>query len=438
MAVVVVGVSHHTAPVDVRDRVAVPSAEYPTALVDLTKLPGVEEAALISTCNRTEAYIVSREDGNQVGDRLLQHLCERAGGTGELEDHFFTHQDSAAVRHLYQVTSGLNSMIMGEPQIAGQVKDAGASALDLGTSGRILNRLFRGAVEASKRARTETEIAAGAVSVPFAAVELAKKIFGRLDGQHAFVLGAGEMSELTARHLVENGVSSLSVASRTESRAKDLADAVDGRAMGWSDAMDRLHEADIVISATSAPYFVLEKEAVAAAMSKRRNKQMFLIDIAVPRDISPEVGSIYNVVSYDIDNLQAVVGANLQKREEEAKKAREIVQAEVAAFEGWQQSLDVQPAVVALRKRFHSVLEEEFQRAKLGDLSDEQKERVAIVLRQFTNKLLHTPTTQLKKLAEDGSSADHVDTLIQLFDLAEDIVNSRQDQTASPQKVQTS
>jgi glutamyl-tRNA reductase len=163
---------------------------------------------------------------------------------------------------------------------------------------------------------------------------------------------------------------------------------------------------------------------------------MFLIDIAVPRDISPEVGSIYNVVSYDIDDLQAVVGANLQKREEEAKKAREIVLVEVSAFEAWQQSLDVQPAVVALRKRFHSVLEEEFERAKLGDLSDEQKERVAILLRQFTNKLLHTPTTKLKKLAEDGSSADHVDTLIQLFDLAEEIVNPRQDQTAPPQKVQ--
>ena len=297
--------------------------------------------------------------------------------------------------------------------------------MEFGTSGRILNRLFRGAVEASKRARTETEIAAGAVSVPFAAVELAKKIFGKLDGQSAFVLGAGEMSELTARHLVENGVSSLSVASRTMARAKDLADAVNGRAMGWADALERLQEADIVISSTSAPNYVLEKDVVAEAMARRRNKQMFLIDIAVPRDISPEVGSLYNVVLYDIDNLQAVVGANIQKRQEEAEKAKLIVSEEVVAFESWQQSLDVQPAVVALRKRFHAMMQQELERAKLNDLSEEQQERVAMVLRQFTNKLLHSPTTQLKKLAEGGEGTEHVDTLIQLFNLAEDVTESQ-------------
>jgi glutamyl-tRNA reductase len=437
MAVVVVGVSHHTAPVDVRDRIAVLSSDYPAALVELSKIPGVEETALISTCNRTEAYVVA-DHGDDAIAAVRQYLCDRAGGDSDLSECFFAHQDSKVISHLYQVASGLDSMIMGEPQIAGQVKEAGARALDLGTSGRILNRLFRGAAEASKRARTETEIAAGAVSVPFAAVELAKKIFGSLEGQHAFVLGAGEMSELTARHLVENGVASLSVASRTESRAQDLADAVNGRAMGWADAMERLHEADIVISATSAPYYVLEKEAAAAAMSKRRNKQMFMIDIAVPRDISPEVGSIYNVVLYDIDDMQAVVGANIHKRGVEAEKAREIVQVEVLAFEAWQQSLDVQPAVVALRKHFHEIVEEELGRAKLNDLSDDQRERVAVVLRQFTNKLLHTPTTQLKKLAEDGRSAEHVDSLIQLFDLAEDILLSRTKQAPKLDQVKTS
>ena len=436
MPVVVVGVSHHTAPVDVRDRIAILSTNYPTALVELSKLPVIEEAALISTCNRTEAYVVSEDVDNAI--KVVQKFfCDQAGGENDLIAYFFSHHGSEAVRHLYQVTSGLNSMIMGEPQIAGQVKEAGARALDLGTSSRILNRLFRGAVETSKRARTETEIAAGAVSVPFAAVELAKKIFGDLEGQHAFVLGAGEMSELTARHLVENGVASLSVASRTIARSKDLAEAVNGRAMGWEDAMNRLHEADIVISSTSAPNYVLEKEAATAAMSKRRNKQMFMIDIAVPRDISPEVESVYNVVLYDIDDLQAVVGANIQKRTEEAEKAKDIVLVEVDAFEGWQQSLDVQPAVVALRKLFHEIVEDELDRAKLNDLSDSQRERVAVVLRQFTNKLLHTPTTQLKKLAQEGQAAEHVDSLIQLFDLAEEIVLIRAKQKTGFDEVKT-
>ena len=437
MAVVVVGISHHTAPVDVRDRVAVPTAEYPVALADLADVEPLAEVALISTCNRTEAYAIA-DDGDAAVAAIEAHLAGRAGDECDVKPHLFSHQGVDAVKHLYRVTSGLDSMIMGEPQIAGQVKDAGARAMEFGTSGRVLNRLFRGAVEASKRARTETEIAAGAVSVPFAAVELAKKIFGKLDGQNAFVLGAGEMSELTARHLVENGVSSLSVASRTMSRAKDLAEAVNGRAMGWADALERLQEADIVISSTSAPYYVLEKEVVAEAMTRRRNKQMFLIDIAVPRDISPEVGTIYNVVLYDIDDLQAVVGANIQKRQEEAEKARKIVIEEVAAFESWQQSLDVQPAVVALRKRFHEMMHQELERAKLNDFTEEQQERVAMVLRQFTNKLLHSPTTQLKKLAEDGEGIEHVDTLIQLFNLAEEMMPVPANATEPLQKAKSS
>jgi glutamyl-tRNA reductase len=436
MAIVVVGVSHHTAPVDIRDSIAVSAAEYPVALSDLAGVKHVDEVALISTCNRTEAYAVSKNADAAVV-AIQAHIGKRAYEI-DVSDHLFSYQRDDAIKHLYRVAAGLDSMIMGEPQIAGQVKDAGARAMELGTSGRILNRLFRGAVEASKRARTETEIAAGAVSVPFAAVELAKKIFGQLEGQNAFVLGAGEMSELTARHLVENGVSGLSVASRTMARAKDLAEAVNGRAMGWSDALERLQEADIVISSTSAPHYVIGKDVVAEAMSNRRNKQMFLIDIAVPRDIAPDVGDLYNVVLYDIDDLQAVVGGNIQKRQEEAEKAKEIVNEEVVAFEAWVQSLDVQPAVVALRKRFHEIMQQELERAKLTDFSDDQREKVAMVLRQFTNKLLHSPTTQLKKLAEGGEGTDHVDTLIQLFCLADEILSTKESAADSLDRVKPS
>lgn len=421
MSILVIGLSHQTAPVDVRDRVAVPSSEALLALESLFGLDTVDEGALISTCNRTEAYAITR-DPDATRDEVVRLLCDRSGMTPEeLEDHLFVHRDTEAARHLFSVASGLHSMIMGEPQIAGQVKDAGRLALESGCSSRILNRLFRSAVEASKRARTETEIAAGAVSVSFAAVELARKIFGDLSNKTALVLGAGEMSELTVRHLVENGVSALLVASRTMSRAQDLADAVDGQAMGWEDAIENLHRADIVISSTSAPYHILRQDQVAAAMQSRRNRQMFLIDIAVPRDIDPDVGQIYNVLLYDIDDLQAVVGDNIKKRSEEAEKARTIVEEEVEGFKAWLASLDVQPAVVALRRAFHEIMTSELQRAKLADLTDEQQERVAVLLRQFTNKLLHAPTTQLKASAEQGDGAAHVDSLIQLFNLSDAI-----------------
>jgi glutamyl-tRNA reductase len=215
-------------------------------------------------------------------------------------------------------------MVMGEPQIAGQVKDAGAFALAAGSSKTVLNRLFRSATEASKRARTETEIGTGAVSVSFAAVELAKKILGDLGGQRALVLGAGEMSELTALHLASNGVKSLTVASRTLARAEDLAERIKGRAVAWDVAMAQLDQADVVISSTSAEVYVLERDAVAAAMQKRKNRSMFLIDIAMPRDLDPEIGKLYNVFLYDLDDLESVVGANLEKRNVEAQKVQVI------------------------------------------------------------------------------------------------------------------
>lgn len=421
MPVLVVGLSHKTAPVDVRDRVAVPAGETKSALESLARVEEVDECALISTCNRTEAYAVT-QNPDIAGNGILRFFCDRSGMTAtELNEHLFTHSDIDAVRHLFGVSAGLHSMIVGEPQIAGQVKDAGSLALETRCSSRILNRLFRSAVETSKRARTETEIGSGAVSISFAAVELARKIFGDLSGKTVLVLGAGEMSELTARHLIDNGVEDLWVASRTKSRAEELATAVQGNALGWDEGIEALYRADIVISSTSAPTPILRQDQVTAAMQRRRNRQMFLIDIAVPRDIAPDVADVYNVLLYDIDDLQAVVGENIQKRSGEAEKSRGIVEEEVAGFEGWLASLDVQPAVVALRQAFHEVMTAELERAKLTDLTDEQRERVALLLRQFTNKLLHAPTTRLKASAEQGEGAAHVDSLIQLFDLSEAI-----------------
>ena len=417
MSIVVVGLNHRTASVDVRDRVSVSDQKHGSILEQLYALGSVVECSLISTCNRSEAYVIT-DDPEAARAGVIGVFGEISGiHAGELGEFTFTRNDLDAVRHLLCVASGLDSMIMGEPQIAGQVKDAGARALEAGTSGTVLNRLFRSAVETSKRARTETEIADGAVSVSFAAVALAKKILGKLDERTALVLGAGEMSELTARHLVDGGVGRLMVSSRTFMRARDLAKRVNGKALSWSDAMDGLQRADIVISSTSATVPILEKPRVARAMQQRRNNAMFLIDIAVPRDIDPDAGSLYNVFLYDIDDLQAVVGANMKKRRREAEKARHIVDEEVRVFASWLNSLDVVPAIVAMRQRFQELLEEELDRARLSDFSEVQQEKVAGLLRLYMNKLLHAPQVRLREAADSGEALNYVDTLIRLFDL---------------------
>ncbi|MDP6779218.1 MAG: glutamyl-tRNA reductase [Candidatus Latescibacteria bacterium] len=417
MPVVVLGLNHRTAPIEVRDAIAVSPHGLRAVLELMIQLPAVNECALISTCNRSEAYVVT--DDPTEACRWVTEVLSDLGGMipDQLGVHLYSHTDLDAVRHLFAVAAGLDSMIVGEPQIAGQVKDAGTAAMEARTSRVVLNRQFRCAVEASKRARTETEIGAGAVSVSYAAVELAKKIFGDLGDRAAFVIGAGEMSELTAKHLVESGVRSITVASRTLERAQELAVRVSGEALDWEDAMAHLDRADIVISSTSASTHVLHCEEVAAAMQRRRNRQMFLIDIAVPRDIEPEVGELYNVLLYNIDDLQSVVGVNLKKRQEEAQKARAIIEEEVAEFSTWQNSLEVVPAIVAIRQRFREVLDEELEHARLSGFTDEQRARVADLLRRYMNKLLHGPMVRLKAEADSGNGLADVDTLMRLFDL---------------------
>jgi len=417
MPIVALGLSHHTAPVEVREGVAVSPEALPSVLKQIGQAPEISECAMLATCNRSEVYMVCSRP--QAACDAVVETLSRIGGVdaARIREHLFVHQNADAVRHLFEVAAGLDSMIMGEPQIAGQVKDAGAAAMEAGSSRTVLNRLLRSAIEASKRARTETEIGLGAVSVSFAAVALARKIFGDLSGQSALVLGAGEMSELTARHLVENGVRALTVTSRTLERAQDLADRVGGRALPWQGAMTDLHHADIVMSATGSPDYILSRDAVAQAMHRRRNQQMFLIDIAVPRDIDPDAGALYNVVLYDIDDLQAAVGANMKKRQVEAERARRILAEEEASFLSWLNSLDVVPAIVALRERFREVMEAELDWARMSDFTEEQQARVGNLLRRYMNKLLHEPVTQLKKTADSDDGVVFVDALVHLFGL---------------------
>ncbi|MXZ07901.1 MAG: glutamyl-tRNA reductase [Gemmatimonadetes bacterium] len=422
MSLVVIGLSYRTAPVEIRDGVAVLPQALDAVLQYFSSVPEIVECAVLSTCNRSEVYCVAT-DIHAARTAVIAGWNEQSGlDTDALGQHTVVYRDAEAVRHLFGVACGLDSMVMGEPQIAGQVKEAGAAALSMGTSKTVLNRLFRTATEVSKRARTETEIATGAVSVSFAAVELAKKIFGNLEGHTALVLGAGEMSELTARHLTDNGVKSLLVTSRTLARAQNLAMRVGGRAISWDEGIGSLHGADVVISSTSAEAYVLERHHVAAAMQKRNNRSMFLIDIAMPRDIDPVVGDLYNVFLYDLDDLESVVGANLEKREIEADKVNTIIEEEVENFSAWINSLSVVPAIVALRGHFQSFMDSELAQARLSEFSDEQRAQVTNLMRRFMNKVLHKPVTRLREAGEEEDGGAYVAALSYLFDLVvEDI-----------------
>ena len=422
MSLVVIGLSYRTAPVEIRDGVAVLPQALDAVLQYFSSVPEIVECAVLSTCNRSEVYCVAT-DIHAARTAVIAGWSEQSGLDADaLGQHTVVYRDAEAVRHLFGVACGLDSMVMGEPQIAGQVKEAGAAALSMGTSKTVLNRLFRTATEVSKRARTETEIATGAVSVSFAAVELAKKIFGNLEGHTALVLGAGEMSELTARHLTDNGVKSLLVTSRTLARAQNLAMRVGGRAISWDEGIGSLHGADVVISSTSAEAYVLERHHVAAAMQKRNNRSMFLIDIALPRDIDPVVGDLYNVFLYDLDDLESVVGANLEKRKIEADKVNTIIEEEVENFSAWINSLSVVPAIVALRGHFQSFMDSELAQARLSEFSDEQRAQVTNLMRRFMNKVLHKPVTRLREAGEEEDGGAYVAALSYLFDLAvEDI-----------------
>ncbi|MYC12936.1 MAG: glutamyl-tRNA reductase [Gemmatimonadetes bacterium] len=422
MSLVVIGLSYRTAPVEIRDGVAVLPQALDAVLQYFSSVPEIVECAVLSTCNRSEVYCVAT-DIHAARTAVIAGWSEQSGLDADaLGQHTVVYRDAEAVRHLFGVACGLDSMVMGEPQIAGQVKEAGAAALSMGTSKTVLNRLFRTATEVSKRARTETEIATGAVSVSFAAVELAKKIFGNLEGHTALVLGAGEMSELTARHLTDNGVKSLLVTSRTLARAQNLAMRVGGRAISWDEGIGSLHGADVVISSTSAEAYVLERHHIAAAMQKRNNRSMFLIDIAMPRDIDPVVGDLYNVFLYDLDDLESVVGANLEKRKIEADKVNTIIEEEVENFSAWINSLSVVPAIVALRGHFQSFMDSELAQARLSEFSDEQRAQVTNLMRRFMNKVLHKPVTRLREAGEEEDGGAYVAALSYLFDLVvEDI-----------------
>lgn len=422
MEIIVVGLSHKTAPVEIREKVAFAQDCLHEALTAVRNLPSVHEGVIVSTCNRVEVYAATRHRETGI-DALIQFMADYHGfSVEELRPHLYVFPGEDAVRHVFRVASSLDSMVVGEPQILGQVKDAYEAAAQGSATGHVLNRFMHKAFTTAKRVRTETRIAHAAVSVSFAAVDLAKGIFGDLEGKSVMVIGAGEMCELAVTHLVENGVTDVRVTNRTLARAEALAQRFNGKAAPFDEFKNQLHEIDIVISSTGSPTFVLLAEDVKAAIKARKQRPMFLIDIAVPRDIDPKINDLANVFLYDVDDLQSVVESNKKERTKEAAKAEKIVSQELESFLGWLKKLEVAPTIRALRDKFETIRGDELQKSlrHFGDgISSAQLKSLESMTKAIVNKILHGPTDQLKKLAEDPELDISIDAIRFMFGLEE-------------------
>ncbi len=419
MNIIVVGLSHKTAPVEIREKVAFSPTAMDRPLKEMAALPGIVEAMIVSTCNRVELYATTRQ--TETGKLQLRNFLARYHqlAAETLEPHLYELEGEDAIRHVFRVAASLDSMVIGEPQILGQIKTAYGYAAEFKSVGLILNRFLHKAFSVAKRVRTETEIASNAVSVSFAAVELARKIFGTLDGKNVLLIGAGEMCELAARHFLNNGVSSVLVTNRTFERAVKLAEEFKGRAIPFDDFPFHLHQVDIVLTSTGAPTFILGPKKVEEVLRQRKNKPMFFIDIAVPRDIDPKVNDLANVYLYDVDDLQGVVQANLKERHKEAKKAEAIVDQEIGQFYRWLGSLEVVPTIVSLRSRLEEIRRGEVEKTfgNLKDLQEKERRAIEAMSAAIINKVLHQPITTLKKAQNEAGSDVYVDAVRALFAL---------------------
>jgi len=419
MNIIVVGLSHKTASVDIREKVAFAPTNMEKPLAALVAIPDITEAIIVSTCNRVEIYATTHDIAGGIA-RIKRFLADyHKLSLDTLDSHLYSHHGEAAIRHVFRVASSLDSMVVGEPQILGQIKTAYGYAAEFKSSGIILNRFLHKAFSVAKRVRTETRIASSAVSVAFAAVELARKIFDELSDKTVMLIGAGEMCELAAKHFLNNGVRGVMVTNRTFERAERLAEEFGGRAVQFDDLFDYLHKADIVLSSTGAPHCIIGPKDLEEVMRRRKLRPMFFIDIAVPRDIDPKVNNVENVYLYTVDDLQEVVTANLQQRAAEAKKAEEIVDQEIGQFFKWLSSLEVTPTIVALRAKFDEIRKAELEKtlANWKDLTPEGQKRLEACTAAIMNKLLHPPTSLLKQAGQGGRVDLYVDALRALFEL---------------------
>ena len=421
MELLLLGVSHHTAPVDLRERVDFSRRGVATALGEIFDCPAPAEALVLTTCNRAEIYVAC-EDATTTSAALAQFMSRFHGiPDDELVPHLYTRTGPDVARHLFRVAAGLDSLVVGEPQIFGQVKDAYALATSERRTGALLNKLFTWSFGVGKRVRADTGIGEGAVSVSYGATSLARKIFGSLKDRAVLVVGAGEMAELTATHLRSQEVREITVTSRTLRRAEALARQVDGIAVDWSTLRNELLKADIVVTATGAPTPIIGSETVDAVMRERRNRPLFIIDIGLPRDVEPDAGELEQVFLYNIDDLRSLVDENLARRREQTAHAEAMVSEEVEEFVVWLRSRRAIPTLVALRRRFEDIRQAELKRldSKLSGLPPEARARVEEVTRLLVQKLLLTPTERLKSAGDENTAAQYADVVTQLFSLTD-------------------
>lgn len=422
MSIVLVGVNHKSAPVEVRERLAFTDEACSIGLRTLVDGEVVREGLIVSTCNRVE---ILAETANERLNDTIERVNQLLGGTDTLprsfcEAHLYQHTDDQAIRHLFRVTSSLDSMVVGEPQVLGQVRRAYSIALEAGTAGRILNRLVHHAFRVAKRVRSETGIGANAVSISYMAVELGKKIFNSLRGRTAMLIGAGEMAELSARHLLNAGVARVLLANRTGERADLLATELGAEAIEFGRLSDYLAEADIIICSTAADQYVITEQMARQALAKRRNRPSFFIDISVPRNIDPAVGRIANVFVFDIDDLESVISSNIREREREAERAELIVESEIMQFQQTLRVMDIGPTIGALRNKLHDIAKVELtrQRNRLGPLTTEQEIAIEALLVSTVNKISHPMLSHMRR-SFDQSDTDTIQAWRDIFGLEE-------------------
>lgn len=406
MKLLLTGLNHNTAPVEIRERLAFPADKLPNILLDLKSIPGIDEGFILSTCNRVEIAATVDSEADLCDFLARVHRMDAR----TIREYLYEYEDRDAIRHLFRVASSLDSMVVGEPQILGQLKAAYEAAKTSGSVTGFLDSVLTRAFSVAKRVRTETEIGQNAVSVSYAAVELAKQIFGSLKGKKVLLVGAGKMSELAARHLERAGVGEILVTNRSPERARQMAELFSGRIVDYPTFVSALPDIDVLIASSGAPHYILHKDDMKKVIGARKNRPMFLIDIAVPRNIEPAVNELDNVFLFDIDDLQKVVQSNLQSRQQEAQEAEQIVAEEVERMVTRLRAREMGPMIVSLQQQLETVRMAEMERVrgKLGALTPQQEEAIESLTRGIINKIAHGPISELRK----GAGNHHITDVI--------------------------
>ncbi|OAZ46493.1 glutamyl-tRNA reductase [Paenibacillus polymyxa] len=428
MHIVVVGLNYRTAPVEVRERFTFAEQDLPKALEQLKLTKGVLEGVVVATCNRTEIYVVV--DRLHMCGYFIRSFMEQWFGIprDQFTQHLYIYEDEQAIRHLFRVTCGLDSMVIGETQILGQVKNAFLQAQSQKITATWFNMLFKQAVTLGKRAHSETSIGESAVSVSYAAVELGKRIFGMFTDKKVLILGAGKMSELTVKHLYSGGAAEVIVANRTLSRAEDLASKFNGTPVTMEEGMNRLADVDIVISSTGAQGYILDRNRVEASMKRRQSRPLFMIDIAVPRDLDPAIGELQNVFLYDIDDLEGIVESNLEMRRTEAAKIEHMIEDELSEFYQWLKTMGVRPVIRALQEKAESIHQDTLESLynKLPELDERQRKVISRLTKSMLNQMMHDPINRVKELAVQKQGNEALDMFSHIFALEDRLEDAAQ------------